>query len=314
MKSGTMTEFASWKKIAPLLFGGHLAILTALQGVNIEYLVVDGFFLALSLCGAKTRQFAWLGLPVWIAAVVYANILPLLLPFRGPVHVADLYAAELHWFGVPGPHGRETLCEFFRDHHWAVMDVICGLVYMCYLLEPLPFGIYLFLKDQRRLARLAWVFAIVHIANFVTYVFYPAAPPWYVEQYGLGPALDNVSSSAAGFARFDELFGINLVHGFYNHSHNVFGAMPSGHVGSAVLFAILAWGMGRRWFVPAAVFAALMAFGAVYFQHHYVLDVIGGCVYATLGYGLVTAVETWCVGAQQTAYRRVPSSLGEAHC
>ena len=53
------------------------------------------------------------------------------------------------------------------------MDVICGLVYMCYLLEPLPFGIYLFLKDQRRLARLAWVFAIVHIANFVTYVFYP---------------------------------------------------------------------------------------------------------------------------------------------
>ena len=33
------------------------------------------------------------------------------------------------------------------------MDVICGLVYMCYLLEPLPFGIYLFLKDQRRLAR-----------------------------------------------------------------------------------------------------------------------------------------------------------------
>ena len=57
-----------------------------------------------------------------------------------------------------------------------------------------------------------------------------------------------------------------------------------------------------------------MAFGAVYFQHHYVFDVIGGCVYATLGYGLVTAVETWCVGAQQTAYRRVPSSLGEAHC
>ena len=34
-----------------------------------------------TLCGAKTRQFAWLGLPVWIAAVVYANILPLLLPF-----------------------------------------------------------------------------------------------------------------------------------------------------------------------------------------------------------------------------------------
>ena len=38
---------------------------------------------------------------------------------------------------------------------------------------------------------------------------------------GWALVLDNVSSSAAGFARFDELFGIDLVHGFYNHSHNV---------------------------------------------------------------------------------------------
>ena len=127
MTSGKKTETASWRNwrtVGPLLFAGHLAILTALCGFNVEYVIVDGFFLALTLCGAKARQFAWLGLPIWIAAVVYANILPLLLPFRGPVHVADLYAAELHWFGIPGPHGRQTLCEFFRDHHWAAVDVI----------------------------------------------------------------------------------------------------------------------------------------------------------------------------------------------
>ena len=89
--------------------------------------------------------------------------------------------------------------------------------------------------------------------------------------------------------------------------------MPSGHVGSAVLFAIVAWGMGLRWFVPAAVFACDGA-GAVYFQHHYVLDVIGGCVYATLGYGLVTAVESLVCRSAAVCLSTRAIQLGEAHC
>lgn len=314
MQSGRDADRGWWRWIAPPLFIGHFLVVTLTSGFGVEFLVVDGFMLALVLSGPKGRSFALLGLPVWVAGITYANLLPLLLPWRGPIHVGDLYRAELHYFGIPGPHGRETLCQFFQAHHWPAVDVLCGFVYMCYLPEMFPFAIYLFFKDRRRLGKLAWIWAVVHIANFVTYMLYPAAPPWYVEKYGLGPAILGVPADAAGFARFDQIMGTSAVAWFYAHNASVFGAMPSGHVGSAMLFALVAWGMGWRWFAGAATFAAIMAFGAVYFGHHYVLDVLCGCLYATLGFTLVTCVEALCLGKAARPFCPARSSLGEVSC
>jgi membrane-associated phospholipid phosphatase len=303
-----------WRKLAPALFVTHFAIVTALLGFGIEYLVVDGFLLTLSLCGAKTRQLAWLVLPIWIAAVIYANVMPQLTFLRGPVHVADLYDSELYWFGIPGPHGRQTLCEYFHNHHWPVVDVICGLAYLCYIPEVVPFALYLFFTDRRRLSKLVWIWAIVHVANFVTYLVYPAAPPWYVAKYGLGPADMNAMSDPAGFARFDDLLGTSVVQWFYAHNANVFGAMPSGHCGSAILFALVASGMKRAWALGAAAFAMAMCFGAVYFGHHYVLDVLAGALYAGIGYTLVTVVESRCWRQPYASFEAATSGLGEARC
>ena len=57
-------------------------------------------------------------------AVIYGDVLPTALEYRGPIHVADLYQAELRWFGVPTVSGRVILCDFFREHHWPAVDVI----------------------------------------------------------------------------------------------------------------------------------------------------------------------------------------------
>jgi membrane-associated phospholipid phosphatase len=120
----------------------------------------------------------------------------------------------------------------------------------------------------------------------------------------------------AGFARVDQILGVSVVKWFYAHNSNVFGAMPSGHVGSAVLFALVAREMGYRWFVPATIFASLMATGAVYFGHHYVLDVLAGTAYAAIGYCVVTAAEAWLLGSRRSAcgFVSAPAKLGEARC
>ena len=297
--------------LAPI---AHFVVATAVYGYKSEYVFVDGIFVALMLAGEKARQFVVLGFPFWLTGIVYDGLLPAVLHFRGPIHVGDLYNAELQWFGTQSANGLCTWSEYFRDHHWPAVDLICGFVYMCYIPEMVPFAIYLFFKDRRRLGKLTWIFCVVHLANFATYLLYPAAPPWYVEKYGLGPAVLGIPSDAAGFARVDQILGTTIVQWFYAHNANVFGAMPSGHVGSAVLFALVAAGMGWRWFVPAATFACLMAFGAVYFSHHYIFDVIAGCLYAGLGYCLVTAVEAWWAPAESTAFETPAPHLGEARC
>ncbi|HEY5313976.1 MAG TPA: phosphatase PAP2 family protein [Pirellulales bacterium] len=303
-----------WLPVACAMLAGHFVLATALTGFNPEFLAVDGLGLTLVLASRATRRFALLVFPFWLAGIAYDNLLPLVLPFRGPIHIDDLYFAELHWFGIGSGTGRETLCQFFARNHWPAIDLLCGFAYACYLPEMIPFAVYLFFKDRRVLGRLAWLFCLVHLANFVTYIIYPAAPPWYVELYGLGPAVENAKSYAAGFGRVDEILGVSVVNWFYSHNVNVFGAMPSGHVGSAVLFALVARDIGPRWFAGASIFAGLMAFGAVYFRQHYVLDVIAGCAYATIGYCVVTSVESWILGSPACVFAPTPVNLGEARC
>src|SRR6185369_12672058 len=140
--------------------------------------------------------------------------------------------------------------------------------------------LYLGLKEPARLSRLMWTYMLAHFAGFATWVLYPAAPPWYVEIHGLGPALPDALSNAAGLARLDQILGVHLVQGLYGRSANVFGAMPSLHLAAPTVFLCIAAGMGRAWFTGASLFAAIMAFGAVYFRHHYILDVAAGAGYA----------------------------------
>jgi len=116
--------------------------------------------------------------------------------------------------------------------------------------------------------------------GWVVWIGWPAAPPWYIDLYGPGPALLSAPPSPAGAARFDAIVGTPLFASFYARSSNVFGAMPSLHAGYAILTAIVSFSAGgwlRRFTI---VYAALMAFAAVYLRHHYLLDVIAGALVA----------------------------------
>lgn len=283
---------ATWRWVAPLLFCGHFVLLTSLCGWSLGRLALDGFMLPLALLSAETRRIAWLLLPIWLFMLAYFDLLPRLLPLRGEIHVADLYQAEVAWFGVETPTGRISLPEWFDyyEWHWPAVDLICGLVYMLEVPIILPVFAFLYLRDRQRLPLLTWSFLLVNVASMATWVLYPAAPPWYVIRFGLGPAVLNAASSAAGLARVDQILGIELIYQYYSRSVNVFGAMPSAHVAVPTAIACSLIGGDRRWCAGAVIFAGIMAFGAVYFQHHYVLDVLVGVAYGAIAVAVVKLV------------------------
>jgi membrane-associated phospholipid phosphatase len=131
-----------------------------------------------------------------------------------------------------------------------------------------------------RFERLAWAFLAVNVLGVVTYMLYPAAPPWYVLKYGPGPADLTALPSAAGAARFDALLGTTYFANFYARNPNVFGAMPSLHAAYPVLVLWHVWHRGWAWRIGAAAFAALVCFSAIYLTHHYILDVAAGTLAA----------------------------------
>jgi membrane-associated phospholipid phosphatase len=259
----------------------HLAFLVATSRLRWEHVLADGLLVALPWMGARWRAFALAALPFWLVGTAF-DAQPLWLWLRGPIHVADLYAWEVHLFPAFVNGARGTWAELFTAHPLAVLDVAAGLAYATYLAEVFGVALALYFKARAQFQPLAWAFLIANVIGLVTYVVFPAAPPWYVMEHGLGPADVTVLPSAAGAARFDALFGISYFASFYSRNPNVFGAMPSLHAAYPLLVFLHTWALGRAWRVATGAYAALVAFSAVYLAHHYVLDVlVGGLVAVT---------------------------------
>ncbi|OLD07968.1 MAG: hypothetical protein AUI90_08160 [Deltaproteobacteria bacterium 13_1_40CM_3_69_14] len=138
----------------------------------------------------------------------------------------------------------------------------------------------------------ALAFLVVNLLGFATYFIFPVAPPWYVTEYGLGPARLDVHPAAAAASRFDLLLGTHFFDGIYGRGIDVYGAYPSLHVAYPLLVVWAAFRTAElRWArAPAIGFFLLMCLSAVYLQHHYVIDVLLGIAYASATLALLEGV------------------------
>lgn len=226
---------------------------------------------------------AFLGqLAPFLAAVLIYESLRGLFQYRGTVHVGDLYDLEARLFSIATPDGPRALSEVVSRHTSPWLDMLCGATYFLFVAEVLGVASYLFFRARPRTLHLSVGFLVVNVIGWLIWFIYPAAPPWYVDMYGTGPALLDVVSSPAGLARVDAWLGLPLATSFYSKSANVFGAVPSLHVAYATLVAWVCYSSGGWLRVGTLLFAVSMAFSAVYLRHHYILDVLAGALLAVL--------------------------------
>jgi membrane-associated phospholipid phosphatase len=219
--------------------------------------------------------------PILAAGVTY-ELLRGLFQYRGTVHVADLYEYEARLFSISTADGPRTLSEVVSRHTSPWLDLVCGVTYFLFVAEVVGVASYLFFRARPRTLHLSVGFLLVNILGWLIWFVYPAAPPWYVDMYGTGPALMDVVASPAGLARVDAWLGLPIATTFYSKSANVFGAVPSLHVAYATLVAWVSYPVGG-WLRTATIgFAVSMAFSAVYLRHHYLIDVVAGALLALL--------------------------------
>lgn len=257
----------------------YLCVTHVAMGLRAEHLVLATVGVILTAVGGKALAFLGLFFPVMLTGISY-DYFRLAAPLRGAIHVADIYAAELALFGIEGM----VPALWFASHTHAAVDLVTGLSYILYLYVPMGMAIALFFVDRERMLAVGLAFFFTNVIGMIIYLAYPAAPPWYVDQYGLGPANLEALPSAAGAVRFDHLLGVDYFVTFYERSANVFGAVPSLHVAYPASTAMALAPLGKRWWLPVAIFTAVVAFAAVYLQHHYVLDLVAGLACAAAGY------------------------------
>lgn len=251
---------------------GYLLLSAWLIGFKTDQVFLVVLFNTLFYISAPTRRFI-LGFSVFILFWIIFDSMKAFPNYRyNTVHIQSIYQAEKNIFGI---HGL-TPNEYWRAHTSDALDVLTGIFYLCWIPLPLAFAGYLFYKDKNAFFRFALTFLLINLLGFVIYYVYPAAPPWYVQQYGFG-FNPHTPGNTAGLGRFDSLLHVSVFSSLYAKSSNVFAAMPSLHASYPLV--TLYYGIRTKQGWINLLFGTIMIgiwFAAVYTSHHYILDVLAG--------------------------------------
>ncbi len=207
------------------------------------------------------------------------------------VHVCDLRAFEMRVAGISVGGHETTVHDWLQRHATRGLDVLCAIPYGTFLLAVVAFLAFASLRDVSRARQFGWGFLALNVLAFITYRVYPAAPPWYYHARGCVADIAARASEGPNLARVDTLLGFRYFGTMYSQSRVVFGAMPSLHCAYALLIALDGWGLfGRAMRVASVGYALLMAFAAVYLDHHWVVDVIAGDAFSVVVFAVARSI------------------------
>lgn len=278
--------------------GAAFAVTTWVHGLPTDRVVLLGWVLAglalHALLDGWRRLLRLLAdwLPLGAVLLVYDASRGLADGLGMPVHVADVAAADRLLFGGVLP--TVWLQAHVDSRLW---EVAATLVYVShFVVTPLLLAV-LWVRARRAWVRFVAMVLSLSLAGLVTYVLFPAAPPWLAAKEGVIEPVERISS--AGWA----VLGLPRAGALLESSQqqvNLVAAVPSLHTGFAVLVCLFLLPAARRAWQRAALvgYAVVMPVVLVWSGEHYVVDTLLGALYAAV----VVAVVRW-VAARATAPR-----------
>jgi membrane-associated phospholipid phosphatase len=182
--------------------------------------------------------------------------------------------------------------------HW--YDALAGLMYSLHFALPVVFGYLLWVRDHARFRQFAATLLVMTYSTFVVFLLYPTAPPWLVGAWGSLPGIHDPFDQAAGTSSAGSIFTSLTV--WTKASPDPVAAFPSLHAAYPwlVLLFLVHWFGRRGWFF--LVYNLLLWFSVVYLAQHWVVDILGGIVWATVSFFAVGA------GLARLERRRQPAS------
>jgi len=168
--------------------------------------------------------------------------------------------------------------------HW--YDYVSFVVYLSHFFVTLFVLALLWKFSYERFRQYRALVVGLATAGFVTYVLFPAVPPWLAAVEG---HIEPVSRTIAGMWGRVGIAPAKAL--FENHGefYNQEAAIPSLHSAYPMLLLLFFWGAGRWVRAALVTYVLAMAFTLVYAGEHYVVDILIGWLYAAA----VTAGVTW---------------------
>ena len=172
-------------------------------------------------------------------------------------------------------------------------DVVAMFFYFMHFPLPIMVGFFFWLRSRDHYHHFIAALLLMCLLAFITYLFWPSAPPWYQFQAGRVPDAQVVHKILN--ETVDKFWGSSyVISPIYSHLNpNQFAAFPSLHAAFPALAAVYAWRRYRALSVALIGWTAAVMFSIVYLGEHYVVDALDGFLYVAVATILVQAFVLW---------------------
>jgi hypothetical protein len=215
---------------------------------------------------------ALLALAYWVLHQLASTLTPI-------AHVQPQLGFDRVVFGGTTPTVRLQRALWHDDSpRW--YDYIAWLVYLSHFVVTPVAGVVLWVRNYPQFRRFRVYFLFLTGAGFVTYVLYPAIPPWMAsERHDMASTVRVVREvwESLGLSGVAKVFGDNSKYAF------PIGALPSLHAAWPMLLTVFLWPLvARRGRIVLVLYTAAMACTLVYSADHFVFDILLGWTYVAL--------------------------------
>ena len=242
---------------------------------------IVGLLLVLSI-GESQRSFQRLlrdWLPI-IAALLAYDLL------RG---VADGNAFPIHW-GAP-VHVDQVLGlgqaptirlqdAIYTPGHLHFWDYAAFSFWFSHFFTTLLVGVLIWIYAYQWFHRYAACVVLLAAMGLITYVVFPAAPPWLAGQHDYLPHTYRITHAVVAnlpVPKASALFQSGTAWG------NDVAAVPSLHAAYTMLICLFLWPrLNRRWRPLLAAYPIGMGLSLIYLGEHYLIDILLGWAYAAV--------------------------------
>ena len=237
--------------------------------VSPERLLILMLIAALVLGRAKLFLADWI--PFLILFLSYEYLRGLGGQFGMPVH--DVTSLE-RWISFGQVPSLALQRAFYDAGQVSWYDIAATMFYFLHFAFPLGLGYLFWIVDRRTFLRFSRALIAMSFAAFVFYLALPVAPPWKAVA-GIVKIIDHTLPS------FTDLPGVPVPATVYHWlTPNQYAAMPSLHAAFPLLGSLFALRLWGRRAGPTLVYTAGVWLSIVYLGEHYVVDVIGGVIFA----------------------------------
>ncbi|PLS81551.1 hypothetical protein CYG49_01800 [Candidatus Saccharibacteria bacterium] len=267
--------------------------------VKREFWTPDTLFLILLVifvAFGQTRSFLVRFVPLIALLLVYDSFRSIADDLNKNVHYFEMIVADRTLFGGVLP--TVYLQEKWWNGHLQWYDFYFYSLYTAHFLLPVLLAVILWKLRPFLYWRYVSALVLLSFAAFITYVLFPAAPPWLASDKGFIEPIHRISSDiwmAMGVTNFSEVYS--------KLSPNLVAAVPSLHSAYPLLFTLFlvrAFGFRRMgWLI---IYPVSMWIGVVYLGEHYVIDAILGAMYALAAYFIANLIFDWMNSRQLTKH------------